>query len=77
MKYWGEIEKGQFDNDGNIWIEVIIDGSWSKRSHKTNYNAYSGCCVVIGKETGKIIDIEFKNKYWLVCFRDLGKDIKN
>ena len=29
-------------------ITVIIDGGWSKRSHKHSYNAKSGVAIIIG-----------------------------
>ena len=32
---------------------VIVDGGWSKRSHKHSYNANSGVAIIIGKATGK------------------------
>ena len=35
-------------------ITVIIDGGWSKRSHKHSYNAKSGVGIIIGKEAKKI-----------------------
>ena len=37
--------------DGYPAITVIVDGGWSKRSHKHSYNAKSGVGVIIGKET--------------------------
>ena len=30
-------------------ITVIIDGGWSKRSHKHSYNAKSGVGIIIGQ----------------------------
>ncbi|CAH1102029.1 unnamed protein product [Psylliodes chrysocephalus] len=32
---------GEVDEQGNGLIAVIVDGAWSKRSHKVNYNALS------------------------------------
>ena len=32
-------------------ITVIVDGGWSKRSHKHSYNAKSGVAIIIGKQT--------------------------
>ena len=36
-------------------ITVIIDGGWSKHSHKYSYNAKSGVGIIIGKVTKKIL----------------------
>ena len=36
-------------------ITVILDGEWSKRTHRHNYNAKSGVGIIIGKTTGKIL----------------------
>lgn len=33
---------GELDEEGNGIITVIVDGAWSKRSYKVNYNALSG-----------------------------------
>ena len=38
---------------GDPAITVILDGGWSKRSHKHSYNAKSGVGVIIGLVTGK------------------------
>lgn len=35
-------EVGETDKDGNGLITVIVDGAWSKRSYKVNYDALSG-----------------------------------
>ena len=35
------IEKGSYHN-GVPAITVVVDGGWSKRSHKHSYNANSG-----------------------------------
>lgn len=36
------IEKGEIDKDGIPMITVVCDGSWAKRSYRTNYNSLSG-----------------------------------
>lgn len=36
------IAAGSVDSRGVPEISVIVDGAWSKRSYKTNYNALSG-----------------------------------
>ncbi len=40
-------------------ITVIVDGGWSKRSHKHSYNANSGVGIIIGKRTRKLLYIFF------------------
>ena len=68
----GEEEKklAQERNDiinGYPAITVIVDGGWSKRSHKHSYNAKSGVGVIIGKETKKLLYIGVRNKYCSIC----------
>ena len=46
-----KIERGSF-HDGVPAITVIVDGGWSKRSHKHSYNAKSGAVIIIGTHTG-------------------------
>ena len=48
-------------------ITVIVDGGWSKRSHKHSYNAKSGVAVIIGKETKKLLFLGVRNKYCSTC----------
>ena len=48
-------------------ITIIVDGGWSKRSHKHLYNAKSRVGIIIGKETSKILYLGIRNKYCLVC----------
>ena len=36
-------------------IPVIVDGGWSKRSHKHSYNAKSGVAIIIGQATCKLL----------------------
>ncbi len=50
------IERGSY-NEGVPAITVIVDGSWSKRSHKHSYNANSGVAIIVGKSTGKLLHI--------------------
>ena len=47
-------ERGIF-HEGVPAITVVLDGGWSKRSHKHTYNAKSGVAIIIGKETGKLL----------------------
>lgn len=50
-------------------ITVIVDGGWSKRSHKHSYNANSGVAVIIGMETQNILFMGVRNKYCSTCAR--------
>ena len=52
---------------GDPAITVILDGGWSKRTHKHSYNAKSGVAIIIGYETGKILFMGVRNKYCSVC----------
>ena len=36
-------------------ITVVVDGGWSKRSHKHSYNANSGVDVIFGAATKKLL----------------------
>ena len=48
---------------------MIVDGGWSKRTNKHNYNAKSGVGIIIGKETGKILYMGIRNKFCSICTR--------
>ena len=48
-------------------VTVIVDGGWSKHSHKHSYNAKSGVAIIIGKATGKILHMEEHNKFCSIC----------
>ena len=63
-------------HEGVPAITVIVDGGWSKRSHKHSYNAKSGVGIIVGKETGKILHLGVRNKYCWTCSRaeSLGKE---
>ena len=50
-------------------IAVILDGGWSKRTHRHNYNAKSGVGIIIGKITGKILFMGIRNKFCSICTR--------
>ena len=47
-------ERGNY-HEGVPTITVVVDGGWSKRSHKHSYNAKSGVAIIVGKETGKLL----------------------
>jgi hypothetical protein len=63
------IEAGEVDSDGMPYITVIVDGAWSKRSYKSNYNALSGvgCTSIIGARTKKVLYVGVKNKFCKIC----------
>lgn len=42
---------------------MIVDGGWSKRSHRHSYNAKSGVAIIIGQAIGKLLHIGVGNKY--------------
>lgn len=48
-------------------VKVIVDGGWSKRSHKHSYNAKSGVAVIFGHYTKKLLFLGVRNKFCSVC----------
>lgn len=58
---------GLVDSKGNALIAVIADGSWGKRSYGKGFNSLSGCAVIIGLRTKKVIWFGVRNKYCHVC----------
>ena len=58
-------------HEGVPAISVIVNGGWSKRSHKHSYNAKSGAGIIIGAHTGKRLHIGVRNKYCSVCAHSL------
>lgn len=61
------ILNGDVDSAGNALIVVVCDGSWPKRSYSTNFTSLSGCAVIIGVRTNKVIYFDVKDKYCHVC----------
>ncbi len=55
-------------------ITVIVDGGWSKQSHKHSYNAKSGVAIIIGKETVKLLYIGVRNKFCQACMLHIPQD---
>ena len=49
-------ENGRF-HEGVPAVTIIVDGGWSKRSHKHSHNVKSGVAIIIGKEIGKLFFI--------------------
>ena len=62
-------ERGSY-HEGVPAISVIVDGGWSKRSHKHSYNANSGVAIIVGKATGKLLHIGVRNKFCTACARN-------
>ena len=60
------IEQGSL-HEGVPAISVIVDGGWSKRTHKHTYNAKSGVGIIIGRHTRKLLHVGVRNKYCSVC----------
>ncbi|XP_045509000.1 uncharacterized protein LOC123704641 isoform X2 [Colias croceus] len=67
------IESGEII-DGIPAIVVVADACWSKRSYRNNYAAASGAAAIIGFKTGKVLFMEVKNKYCIVCARSVSKN---
>ena len=60
------IEMGSF-HEGVPAIAVIVDGGWSKRTHKHSNNVKSGAAIIIGAHTGNFLHVGVRNKYCSVC----------
>ena len=67
------IDRGDF-HEGVPAITVIVDGGWSKRSHRHSYNAKSGVGIIIGLETNKLLHVSVRNKYCAACATGIPKD---
>ena len=48
-------------------ITVVVNGGWSKQSHKHSYNAKSGVAVIFGSHTRKLLFMGIRNKFCAVC----------
>ena len=60
-------EQNKSYHEGVPAITVVVDGGWSKWSHKHSYNANSGVDVIFGAATKKLLYIGVRNKYCAVC----------
>ncbi|XP_046144009.1 uncharacterized protein LOC123988344 [Osmia bicornis bicornis] len=50
------------------WIPVVADGSWMKRSYRGgDYNSLSGVGAIVGYHTKKVLYINVKNKFCIIC----------
>ena len=63
-------ERGSY-HEGVPTITVVVDGGWSKRSHKHSYNANSGVGIILGKATGKLLYLGVRNKTCHACSRGI------
>lgn len=59
-------ERGDY-HEGVPAISVIVDGGWSKWSHKHSYNAKSGVGIIVGLKTEKLLYIGVHNKFCTAC----------
>lgn len=67
-------KRGDVDTDGFALITVVTDGVWGKRSYGNgNFSSMVGCATIIGFHTKKVLWMDVKNKYCLVCVRNATK----
>lgn len=64
-------ENGEY-HQGVPAVTVIVDGGWSKRSHKHSYNAKSGVGIILGLRTGKLLHLGVRNKYCASCAQGIS-----
>ena len=55
--------------NGAVETCVIVDGSWCTRSYGNRYRALSGCGVVIGFYSKKLLNLGIRNKYCCTCVK--------
>lgn len=58
---------GDIDCKGNAMIAVVCDGGWGKRSYGKKFNSLSGCAVLVGVRTKKVVFFGVRNKYCHTC----------
>lgn len=58
---------GSVDVNGFALIPVVSDGGWGKRSYGKAFNSLSGCAVIIGLRTKKVVFYGVRNKYCHTC----------
>ena len=66
-------ESGSY-HEGIPAITVVVDGGWSKRSHRHSYNAKSGVGIIIGQKTRKLLYIGVRNKYCTSCAQGIPQE---
>ncbi|RZC33729.1 hypothetical protein BDFB_007204 [Asbolus verrucosus] len=49
--------------NGTLEIAVIVDGAWSKRSYRSNYNVLSGVGCIVGVRIKKVLYKGVKNRF--------------
>jgi len=69
-------ERGCF-HEGVPAISVIVDGGWSKHSHKHCYNANSGVGIILGRATGRVLHVGVRNKFCSSCTLGIPQDKHN
>ena len=65
--------KGDYQ-EGVLAITVIVDGGWSKHSHRQSYNAKYGVGIIVGQANGKLLHIRVRNKYCTACTQGVPTD---
>lgn len=68
------IENGDVTENGTATITVLCDGSWAKRSYRTNYNSLSGAAAIVGYKTKKVLYLGVKNKFCIQCNKHKDKE---
>ena len=48
-------------------ITVVVDGGWSKRSHKHSYNTKSWVAVIFGWDTKRLLQLGVRHNFCCVC----------
>ncbi|XP_063232486.1 uncharacterized protein LOC134536623 [Bacillus rossius redtenbacheri] len=56
-------------DEEHAWTIGILDGGWSQRSYGHRYSAKSGCAIIIGFYTKKLLFLGVRNKYCTACIR--------
>lgn len=65
--------RGDF-HQGIPAITVVVDGGWSKRSHKHSYNAKKWGCVIFGQCTKRLL---FLGARQILCCLFCGRKAKH
>lgn len=52
-----------------VKLSVALDGSWSTRSYGKRFSSASGCGVIVGEKSKKILFVRCRNKRCSVCSR--------
>lgn len=67
---------GNVDSDGYPLITVVTDGLWGKLSYGNgNFSSLVGCASIVGAYTKKVLWMDIKNKYCLICTGSITKSI--